>query len=88
MFRLFPFCLSNIDWPTHIHRYTDIYIHVTEVKRFAHKWKTHLTCLFLGLEFLRIETVEQQRQEQVQNHEISHDQSGQKYGKTCGSTLL
>ena len=37
--------------------------------------------LFPRFELFRVETVEQQRQEKIQYHEISHHQSGKKYEK-------
>lgn len=44
--------------------------------------------LLLRLELLRVETVEQQGQEQVQNHEVAHDERGQEDGKAGGRAIL
>jgi len=59
----------NIDGHTHTH--TNIQINIS-----ISKWKTHRTCLFLWLQLLWIEAVEQQGQEQVEHHEVPHYQSG------------
>ena len=38
--------------------------------------------LLPGLEFFTVEAVEEQSEEEVENHEVSHHQSRKKYGQT------
>lgn len=48
---------------------------------------SQLSYLFLWFQLLRIEAVEQQGQEEVQNHEVTHNQSRQEDRKACFGAL-
>ncbi len=58
---------------------------VTVFLLFLYGFWTHL---FSGLEFLAVEAVEQEGEEEVEYHEVAHDQGGQEDGQAgLGVTL-
>lgn len=77
-------CSTRVDTPSIKHRTT----HQCTCTKSVSEPTLDLIYLLLRLELLRVETVEQQGQEQVQHHKVAHDECRQEDGKARRRPIL